>query len=102
VISFEGCGTGLVSIVLAALLEPHRSEMQTSIVATDLGASTLFSLIPLSEEGASASAMPLIEHNVTVNRMLYSTTPVLQEVLDWEDEPGLLATRFPHAHHLIM
>lgn len=46
--------------------------------------------------------MPLIEHNVVANRTLYSSIPVLQEVLDWEDEPGLLATRFPAAHNLIV
>ncbi|KAL0955132.1 hypothetical protein HGRIS_004045 [Hohenbuehelia grisea] len=75
-----GAGTGIVSLVLAALrtasLTPGAEHAQ--ILTTDL-----------------PSAMPLLEQNIKTNSRCFSTSPPQAAVLDW-DEPlpeSILATQ---------
>ncbi|EEB95374.1 hypothetical protein MPER_05667, partial [Moniliophthora perniciosa FA553] len=68
-----GAGTGLVSLVLAALRSGLVSEAEgeeDSIFTTDL-----------------PSAMPLLEHNISINSHLFPSysTPVAK-VLDWDED----------------
>ncbi|EJU01127.1 hypothetical protein DACRYDRAFT_53600, partial [Dacryopinax primogenitus] len=59
-----GAGTGLVSLVLSALLS---SRPNISVTITDL-----------------ASAISLLEHNIQHNRPLLERTNIRLNVLDWE------------------
>ncbi|KAF8322250.1 hypothetical protein DL93DRAFT_2129895 [Clavulina sp. PMI_390] len=80
-----GCGTGLVSLALAALLQVSRAGKETSILATDL-----------------ASALPLIAHNFEANAPLYTSVSLTAEELDWEDDPTAIKARYPLGHDLII
>jgi len=64
-----GTGTGLVGIILSALLETQQSPIIRNILVTDL-----------------PSAIPLIQHNISANADLYPSVSLSVAVLDW-DEP---------------
>ncbi|KAJ3847289.1 putative methyltransferase-domain-containing protein [Lentinula lateritia] len=70
-----GAGTGAVSLTLGAL----RSVLSTSEVKEDDGCIITTDL---------PSAMPLLEHNVSLNSHMFARAAVrpLPEILDWDEE----------------
>ncbi|KXN81556.1 hypothetical protein AN958_04493 [Leucoagaricus sp. SymC.cos] len=65
-----GAGTGIVSLMVAALRSKFGiTERRDQIIATDL-----------------ESAAPLLNHNISSNLSLYPQNPPEAGVLDWDDE----------------
>ncbi|KAI0028326.1 putative methyltransferase-domain-containing protein [Vararia minispora EC-137] len=72
-----GAGTGMVSLVLAALrsvrsdadVDTGGLELQTEILSTDL-----------------PSSLELMEHNIAANRALFARSPPVARALNWEEE----------------
>ncbi|KAH8111060.1 putative methyltransferase-domain-containing protein [Phellopilus nigrolimitatus] len=64
-----GAGTGLVSLVLSALLSHHPEMSSPKVIATDL-----------------ASAMEVLGNNITANDHWLPTVRPKAVVLDWDDE----------------
>jgi len=63
-----GAGTGIVALTISALRTRNASG-EDHIITTDL-----------------LSAMPLLEHNITVNEYLFPSRRLQAAVLDWDDE----------------
>ncbi|KAF8587885.1 hypothetical protein K439DRAFT_1336887 [Ramaria rubella] len=74
-----GTGTGIVSICLSALIGNVRAD----IYATDL---------PMTFSPV-ASAIELIEHNISTNKPAYPSVNLQASVLDWDDEGLALPVR---------
>ncbi|GJJ11469.1 hypothetical protein Clacol_005702 [Clathrus columnatus] len=67
-----GCGTGIVSICFASLLNclaSNQSGQQLEIIATDLG-----------------SAIPIIDHNISANKHAYPLVDIKSLILDWDND----------------
>ncbi|KAF8889276.1 putative methyltransferase-domain-containing protein [Infundibulicybe gibba] len=90
VLELGSCGNGIVSTTLAALrssIVPEDLTIRDRIITTDL-----------------PSAMPLLHHNISANRALFTNGAPEALILDWDDElPALFhAAESPSLDLIIM
>ncbi|KAI9510044.1 hypothetical protein F5148DRAFT_977404 [Russula earlei] len=92
-----GAGTGIVSLVLAALRSANLAssvppDEPCSILSTDLR--ELARRLTLRTPPFVASSMELMSHNIRTNVMLYPHCPPTGLPLDWDEELPLTVRNF--------
>lgn len=85
---FAGAGTGIASLTLCAVRSAKAPSDEGCIITTDLGEIARLPMILLVNWTHAASAMPLLEHNISANETLFRSPSARPEalVLDWDDE----------------